>query len=99
MTPGRLWTSPSSAARYPVEWTIRVPRESLDLHVTPVLDAQELSGARSGVSYWEGAVDVGGADAGRPVTGRGYLEMTGYAGRALGELLNPPSPPAPRKAP
>ena len=99
LTPGRLWASPASAARYPVEWRISVPGEQLDLRVRPVVDAQELTGARSGVSYWEGAIDVEGTRAGQPVTGRGYLEMTGYAGRALGEWLNPPASAAPRKVP
>jgi predicted secreted hydrolase len=28
--------------------------------------------------YWEGAVAVEGAYAGAPVTGRGYVELTGY---------------------
>jgi len=99
LEPGRVWPSPVSGGRYPVEWAIRVPREGLDLRVTPVVDGQELTGQRSQVSYWEGAIDVTGTRGGAPVTGRGYLEMTGYAGRALGELLNPPSPPAPRRVP
>ena len=99
LTPGRRWTSPVSAARYPVEWRVSVPEDALDLRIRPVVDAQELTGARSGVSYWEGAIEVEGTRAGQPVVGRGYLEMTGYAGRALGELLNPPPAPAPRKAP
>jgi predicted secreted hydrolase len=29
--------------------------------------------------YWEGAVDVVGTGAGKPLAGRGYLELTGYA--------------------
>ncbi len=99
LLPGRVWASPTSGAAYPVEWTIRAPAEGLDLRVTPVVDGQELTGERSRVSYWEGAIDVAGTRGGQPVGGRGYLEMTGYAGRALGELLNPPSTPAPRKAP
>ena len=32
------------------------------------------------VRYWEGEVDVRGTRAGAGVAGRGYLEMTGYAG-------------------
>lgn len=99
LSPARVWASPASGAKYPVEWSIRAPAEGLDLRVTPVVDGQELTGERSRVSYWEGAIDVAGTRAGQPVTGRGYLEMTGYAGRALGELLNPPSTPAPRRVP
>jgi predicted secreted hydrolase len=59
----------------------------MDLRVRAVLDAQEMTGEVSGISYWEGAIEVTGTRAGRPVTGRGYLEMTGYSGRAMGEFL------------
>jgi predicted secreted hydrolase len=31
------------------------------------------------VRYWEGAVRVEGTREGRPVQGRGYVELTGYA--------------------
>ena len=44
LTPGRLWSSPVSEARYPVEWRVSVPGEELDLRVRPVVDAQELTG-------------------------------------------------------
>lgn len=90
MTPGRTWRSPGSGARYPVEWTIEIPQERLRVNVSPAVDAQEVTGTRSGVSYWEGLIDVAGTRDGRPVGGSGYLEMTGYAGRALGELISPP---------
>ena len=87
LTPGRRWTSPASGGSYPVEWQVAVPADSLQLAVTPVLDTQEIVGARTSVKYWEGAVDVKGTRAGKPITGRGYLEMTGYAGTAMGEML------------
>ena len=87
LTPGRTWTSPSSKGVYPVEWRIGVPGESLELTVRPVVDAQELTGPRSGVSYWEGAIDVEGTRGGKPIVGRGYLEMTGYAGPAMGNFF------------
>jgi predicted secreted hydrolase len=44
-------------------------------------------GTRTSVKYWEGAVDVKGTRAGAPIAGRGYLEMTGYAGAGMGDLL------------
>jgi predicted secreted hydrolase len=87
LEPGRVWTSAASGGRYPVEWHVRLPADGLDLSVTPVLDGQEIVGGRTGVSYWEGAIDVHGTRSGRPIAGRGYLEMTGYAGGAMGQLL------------
>jgi len=47
--------------------------------VQPLLDDQEL--ALAPLTYWEGAVEVTGRKAGGAVSGRGYLELTGYAGR------------------
>ena len=73
----REWRSVRTGIRYPVEWRLRVGRRLF--HLQPLLDDQELDGARStGAVYWEGAVRV--AEGGREV-GRGYLEMTGYGSR------------------
>ncbi|HEX2214051.1 MAG TPA: lipocalin-like domain-containing protein, partial [Mycobacterium sp.] len=69
------WDSPSGG-RYPMGWTIGVPRLDLLLQVEPVLEAQELT---TNVRYWEGAVDVTAERAGKPLAGRGYVELTGYA--------------------
>jgi len=69
------WQSPEGG-RYPARWTIEMPRLDLSVDVEPVIDDQELF---TTVRYWEGAVDVSGTKAGRPVTGRGYVELTGYA--------------------
>ena len=75
--PGRLWQSPRTGTRYPVEWTLDVAGRTLRLE--PLMNDQELDGRRStGIVYWEGAVRVYEAD--REI-GRGYLEMTGYAQR------------------
>ena len=87
LDPGRIWSSPATGGRYPVEWRVRVPAELLDLAVRASVDSQELSGLASGVAYWEGVVDVDGTRGGRRVTGRGYLEMTGYAGKPMGEVM------------
>jgi predicted secreted hydrolase len=78
----------SSGAVYPVHWAIQVPQLQLSLDVTTPLLNQELSTKGAGVSYWEGLIDVTGTSASRPVTGRGYLEMTGYMG-SMGRVLSP----------
>jgi len=36
--------------------------------------------------YWEGAVNVNGSLGGQAVTGRGYVELTGYAASMEGEF-------------
>jgi predicted secreted hydrolase len=78
LTPDRLWTSPASRARYPVAWTIDTPAGRF--RVQALLDAQELdSRASTGSIYWEGLSELQDAQ-GRRI-GRGYLEMTGYAGK------------------
>ena len=47
-----------------------------------LLADQELNTARSTrVVYWEGAVSTTGQVHGTAVTGRGYVELTGYAER------------------
>ncbi|WP_305044702.1 lipocalin-like domain-containing protein [Geoalkalibacter sp.] len=69
------WRSPRGGI-YPARWRLRVPREDLDLRVTPLLADQELAVS---IRYWEGAVGVTGSRAGRPLSGRGYVELTGYA--------------------
>jgi predicted secreted hydrolase len=75
--PQRTWTSPGSLARYPVDWRIRTPSGRYQLRA--LMDAQELDGrASNGAVYWEGLSDLMDDD-GRSI-GRGYLEMTGYAG-------------------
>ena len=69
------WDSPEGGS-YPSRWRLRVPRFGLDVTVTPVIADQELF---TTVRYWEGAVDVAGTHDGKPISGRGYVELTGYA--------------------
>lgn len=69
------WESPRSGAVYPAGWRIRVPSADLDLAVEPLVPDQELDVS---IRYWEGAVRVDGTSRGRPVRGRGYVELTGY---------------------
>jgi predicted secreted hydrolase len=72
----RRWRSIKTGAVYPVEQlvTIHLPSGERKFPLTPLMLDQELDWRRNGMPiYWEGAVTTSG--------GRGYLEMTGYAGR------------------
>jgi predicted secreted hydrolase len=81
VTPGSTWTSPATGGRYPVEWTIDVPSLGLKAAIRTPLRKQEITG---GANYWEGAIDIDATRSGRPLSGAGYLEMTGYAGPVVG---------------
>ena len=77
-TPTRTWASPRTGAEYPVAWRVRVGER--EYAVEPLMDDAELdSRSSTGTIYWEGPVRLKNVD-GQPV-GRGYLELTGYAGR------------------
>jgi len=81
ITPAGHWHSPHTGADYPHGWRIHVPAEQLDLTLEPTVDDQELvANTPGGVTYWEGAVRVRGTAHNRPVTGRAYVELTGYTG-------------------
>ena len=71
------WTSPSTGITYPSGWDVNVPGQDLALIVTPVVADQEMLVS---FIYWEGAVHAEGTMAGTQVTGRGYVELTGYGG-------------------
>ena len=77
-TPRRRWTSPHTAAVYPVTWEVATPAGRYS--VEAVFDDQELDSRRStGAVYWEGLSAL--RDEQGRVVGHGYLEMTGYAER------------------
>lgn len=69
------WNSPEGG-RYPSGWSLAVPQLELGVQVEPIMPGQELE---TSVRYWEGAVNVTGRRGAEPVTGRGYVELTGYA--------------------
>ncbi len=78
MTPTDFWKSEKTGAQYPIAWRIEIPQEKLEFNLRPVLENQEL--ALTPLAYWEGAIDVEGTRDGKPIKGRGYLELTGYTG-------------------
>jgi predicted secreted hydrolase len=78
------WTSPATGVRYPSGWRLTRTAAAagpgpgpagFDLAVQPLLPDQEL---RLSLRYWEGAVAARGTHGGRPVSARGYVELTGY---------------------
>lgn len=85
---GARWRSEASGATYPTEWLIELPKLDLRLSVRAAFDNQELrTSSSAGVTYWEGSVVVDGTGGGRPIRGRGYLEMTGYSGQSMGAVF------------
>ncbi|CAN5664596.1 lipocalin-like domain-containing protein [soil metagenome] len=70
------WRSPLDGTEYPSGWRLRIPEQEIDLVLTPRVRDQEMNVT---FRYWEGALQVQGTAAGRPVGGRGYAELTGYA--------------------
>jgi predicted secreted hydrolase len=80
------WTSPGTGTTYPSGWRVRVPDRGLDLTVAPTMDDQELdTRATTAVVYWEGSQRVTGTRDGAPITGEGYVELTGYGPSGVGE--------------
>ena len=72
----RKWRS-AHGIEYPVETELRFG--SHVVRTKPTIDDQELSTRRPApVTYWEGLVQVEGT-----LSGRGYLELTGYAGKIV----------------
>jgi predicted secreted hydrolase len=87
LSPSQLWQSPTTGAKYPTVWELEIPRLGLQLLVRAALPDQELrTNVSTGVTYWEGSTVIAGKD-NPQLAGRGYLEMTGYAGRNMGAVF------------
>jgi predicted secreted hydrolase len=73
------WTSPLTGATYPIHWKMTFPKLSVELDAKTPLASQELTGKTKLVpNYWEGAIVLTGQRNSQPLSGVGYLEMTGY---------------------
>ena len=69
------WTSRTTNITYPARWQLTAPTHDLDVEIVPLIPDQEM---KVSYVYWEGAVNATGQMAGAPVTGRGFVELTGY---------------------
>jgi predicted secreted hydrolase len=77
----KFWQSPFSGGNYPIQWRVHIPGYGITLELVPAFENQELRPGKTGVIYWEGSVNVTGSYGNQKVTGKGYVEMTGYAGK------------------
>jgi predicted secreted hydrolase len=74
-----FWKSSSSNIRYPIVWTITIAEQNIKLTISTQIQHQEWSKAAGfSFNYWEGSVEIKGIKNQQPVSGSGYLEMTGY---------------------
>ncbi|MFQ5449566.1 MAG: lipocalin-like domain-containing protein [Nitrospinaceae bacterium] len=81
------WTSEVTGIEYPAGWVVTLPGSKARLTLRPDLADQELSRLRSiSGSYWEGSVSIKGTFGGRPVRGKGYVELVGY-GKSINREL------------
>jgi predicted secreted hydrolase len=79
------WTSPQTGIRYPTRWEIEIPSLQIRLVLSATLKDQEMQ-IRSpmAMTYWEGSHRVTGTYGNQSVSGRAYVELTGYGERLKG---------------
>lgn len=68
------WKSPAGNI-YPSGWTLEIPNENISLSVFPRIKNQLMDVS---VRYWEGAVEIEGMKNSNSISGKGYVELTGY---------------------
>jgi len=78
LEPVKQWRSTRSFHEYPTVWSLEVPESKLALTIEAAFDDQEFITVVSKPAFWEGRVTVHGTLGGRPVTGVGYLERSGF---------------------
>ena len=81
LTHAGSWVSPHSGHDYPTSFRYVVPREGLDVTVTPLVVDQEATAVPTALGFqpwYEGAARVVGTRHGHAVTGDGYMELFGY---------------------
>ena len=81
---GEPWRSTRTFNEYPVAWKLEVPAAAIALELHAQTPDQEVITLISKPSFWEGRCTAIGEIDGNAVTGRAWLERSGYA--ALGTL-------------
>ena len=80
------WQSSDKKVTYPSGWRLHIPSAALEVEVLPSVEDQEW---RQAFRYWEGAVSARGRSGSLPVSGSGYVELTGYADSLRDALVGP----------
>lgn len=75
LIPTGAWTSPTTGIEYPSGWQVSFPAYEIDLTVEPLIPDQEMTVT---FVYYEGATTIRGTMEGTEISGRGYVELTGY---------------------
>ncbi len=81
LTPTGQWSSPTTGIAYPSGWQVSFPAYAIELTIEPLIPDQEMTVA---FVYYEGATTIHGTMEGAAVSGRGYVELTGYGNAAGG---------------
>jgi len=76
--PVEFWQSTQTFFEYPVRYRLRIPAANIELDVRAAFHDQEFITLISKPSFWEGRVDAEGSIDGRPVTGPGFIERSGF---------------------
>jgi predicted secreted hydrolase len=83
LQPTNNWGSLLTSAEYPLEWQISLPDFSMSLHITPLMNHQEMPIIGPLQAIWEGVCAVNG-EVRSPVgtiiqvKGHGFVELVGY---------------------
>jgi len=83
------WVSPNTGIKYPMGWTLDLPRQAISLRIAPVSSDSEFDGRTTSYKvYWEGAVRISGTQ-----MGRGFAELSGYRKDTRDGPSEPPDKP------
>ena len=78
-SPAGEWTSTRTFNTYPTRWTVNVPALDVRLEVEAAFADQEFITLLSKPAFWEGRIEAIGTMAGKPVSGKGWVERSGFA--------------------
>lgn len=72
------WQSFRTFSTYPTKWRVAVPSQDIELFLTASFDDQEFVTLLSHPGFWEGRMEVAGTFRGAAVTGRSFVERSGF---------------------